>query len=108
MFVAGFIGSPPMNLFDGRIEEHDGQAKVRVAENLIALDGSENRALLGGSRRSGTRVIVGIRPEKFEETAPIARGGERRLVGDVVLREALGSDVLVHFAVPGRTQLSRD
>jgi len=57
-FVAGFIGSPPMNFFAGRLEAKDGAASVRLDGNLrLPLTRDDLAASAGRS------VILGIRPE---------------------------------------------
>jgi multiple sugar transport system ATP-binding protein len=90
VFVAGFIGSPAMNVLQARVV--DGAAVVgEVRLSLAGLDAHEGR-----------EVLVGIRPEGFEDAA-LADGDDRpRLAGRVELREALGSEVLVHFSTAGR------
>jgi sn-glycerol 3-phosphate transport system ATP-binding protein len=76
-FVAGFIGSPAMNLLDGRI-----------AESGVAIDG----ALLPahGPREPGRSVIVGLRPEHIE----LASGGPMSV--RIELLERLGADTILH------------
>ena len=97
VFVAGFIGSPAMNLLRG-VADEDG-------------------VLLGSSRlplRSAHRgdVIVGIRPEYLEDAALMPDApADRRLRGEVSLREALGSEIMVHFdvdATPATTEHVRE
>ena len=57
----------------------------------------------------GHRVIVGIRPENIEDAAimPVIQK-DRRLMAEIVLREALGSEVLVHFSVNAPPVLTED
>ena len=63
----------------------------------------------GLSAYAGKRVVVGIRPEDFED-AVIASGApaDRRLKGQVKLVEALGSELMVHFSIDARTVNSGD
>ncbi|HZR95501.1 MAG TPA: sn-glycerol-3-phosphate ABC transporter ATP-binding protein UgpC [Gaiellaceae bacterium] len=91
VFVAGFIGSPPMNILQGRIV--DGAAVVGDA----TLPAPSRLAT-----HEGRDVLVGIRPEAFEDAALAGADGRPRLRGRVELREALGSEVLVHFTTGGR------
>jgi multiple sugar transport system ATP-binding protein len=101
LFVAGFIGSPAMNFFEGEIGIADGRATVAFGDGqTLAVDGAE-RALAGGlDGHGGRRVIVGVRPEHLED-ASLARDtpADRRLRGLVKLRELLGAEVVVHFEV---------
>jgi multiple sugar transport system ATP-binding protein len=102
LFVAGFIGSPPMNLIDAELSRSDGRYRVTVGERQLALSETEASA---GSRlesHAGRSVVVGIRPENLEDAALVTGApSERRLRGLATLREALGSDALVHFTVEG-------
>jgi multiple sugar transport system ATP-binding protein len=92
LFVAGFIGAPPMNFLPGRVQ--DGQ--LRLPMTSIPLDAGLAERLDG--RPPGETVIVGIRPEDFAESANgDRRGGELTAVVDVV--ESTGSDVYAHIAL---------
>jgi len=97
LFVASFIGSPPMNLVDSRLIERDGA--------LIAVLGAQELAVpetLANARPSlrsyaGRNVAVGIRPESLEDAAvESAAPAGRRLRGRVALMEALGAEMLAH------------
>ena len=89
LFVAGFIGSPAMNLVDAMI---DG-AEVVFGQFRIPLDWSRRP----GSAASG-RVVVGIRPEAFEDAA-FASSSLPAIDVEVVVLEELGSDAHVFFRV---------
>jgi multiple sugar transport system ATP-binding protein len=106
LFVAGFVGSPPMNLVEGELARADGRYEVAVGESRIELDDAETASDEVMQRYLGRPLVIGVRPERLYE--PV--GGEatikRRLSGVVGLREALGSDVLVHFQVDGSRRVS--
>jgi multiple sugar transport system ATP-binding protein len=94
LFVAGFIGSPAMNFMSGALEE----GKLRTALGDIPIQGQLQRDLQGSD--VGRDVIVGIRPENFEDAALVP--AENRSHGitfpatiDVV--ESLGSEKYVYF-----------
>jgi multiple sugar transport system ATP-binding protein len=89
LFVAGFIGSPAMNLVDARIDGSD----VVLGQFRIPLDWSRRPDSSGSGR-----VIVGIRPETFEDAA-FAPSGLPTIDVDVVVLEELGSDAHVFFRV---------
>ncbi|MGB2710150.1 MAG: sn-glycerol-3-phosphate ABC transporter ATP-binding protein UgpC, partial [Conexibacter sp.] len=99
VFVGGFIGSPAMNLLQGQLED----GVVRIGEQRLELDREllEARPALGAWR--GRELIVGIRPEDVEDAA-LARDAPaaRRLRLQVRLREALGSELIVHATIPAR------
>jgi len=93
-FVAGFLGSPPMNFLHGRVTAHDGALSVDGAGFAIELAGISDLEL-----RVDEPVTVGIRPEHLavEHTAPV--NGRPRLEGAVYAIEPLGSETIVDVAV---------
>jgi multiple sugar transport system ATP-binding protein len=108
LFVAGFIGSPAMNLLEARVSLAPEPAvevagfRLPVPESVLA----ERPALRAYDDRA---VAVGIRPEDLEDAAHRSGGpGEAPISVEVDLREALGSDVLVHFDVAARPPATED
>ena len=100
MFVAGFIGSPAMNMLEARIDRSDGQ--------LVALAGTSPIPLRHHhvfESWVGREVVLGIRPENLED-AELAPAEHPRLQGRVQLREALGAEVLVHFTTDARQAMT--
>ena len=91
-FVAGFIGSPAMNIVDAVVQRTDGGRAVVFGSHELAVD--ERVAQAG---EDGAPVVLGIRPEDFEDPAVLT--GCPQIVTVCVLRETLGSEVLVHFQV---------
>jgi multiple sugar transport system ATP-binding protein len=89
LFVAGFIGSPAMNLVDAVV---DG-TEVVFGQFRIPLDWSRRPVV-----PSSGRVVVGIRPEAFEDAA-FASSGLPTVDVEVVVLEELGSDAHVFFRV---------
>jgi multiple sugar transport system ATP-binding protein len=109
IFVAGFIGSPAMNFFQGRLERDEGQYSVVVGEQRLAVDNEEAAAVEGLAEHVGRSLVLGVRPEHLEDAALAPETGPgRRLVGQVRLREALGSEVIVHFQVEAAPVVSDD
>jgi len=106
LFVARFIGSPPMNLIEGTLTRDGGYA-VSVGAREVPLDAQESADGAAFAPYVGRSVVVGLRPEQLED-AGVADDipPERRIGGVVTLRETLGSDVLVHFEVDGARPLS--
>jgi multiple sugar transport system ATP-binding protein len=94
LFVAGFIGSPAMNLVEARLEESDGGFALVLGSQRLPVPAE----LLGRRpalrRYLGEKVIVGIRPEDMEDAA-LAEGPTVEAAVDLV--EAMGSDVVVHL-----------
>jgi multiple sugar transport system ATP-binding protein len=108
VFVGGFIGSPAMNLLQGRLDDGDGALTLRLGEQSLALGREllDARPALGAW--VGRELIAGIRPEDLHDAA-LERDApdDRRLRLDVQLREALGSEVIVHArldAPPAQTE----
>ena len=98
-FVAGFIGSPAMNMVNARLTRADGDLTVTFGEHSLVI-GDEVLAARPALRAyEGGEVVLGIRPEDLEDAAFAAAAPGRTLTIVCTLREALGSEVLVHFAV---------
>jgi multiple sugar transport system ATP-binding protein len=103
LFVAGFIGSPSMNFLPGRVEE----GAMRTSLGDFPLTDRLRREL--EDAKVGRDVIVGIRPENFEDAALVSaearpRGITFRATIDVL--ESMGSDVFVYFSTGRDTQVS--
>ena len=103
VFVAAFIGSPHMNLYEGMVvEEGDGLA-VRLGAQRLTLDASVLNRRPALRAQIGQPVVVGIRPEDMEDAAVVTdHPDDQRLEAEVEVREALGAETLMHFglAVP--------
>ena len=98
LFVAGFIGSPAMNFVPATLEE----GTLRTALGDLPLDDRMRQAL---ERHAAPReVIVGLRPETFEDAA-LTRGHVGRskptCTATVEVLESLGSDVYIYFTMEG-------
>jgi multiple sugar transport system ATP-binding protein len=91
LFVAGFIGSPAMNFFPAELT--DTGVLLPFAE--VALT-DQARSVLAQHRRPST-VIVGVRPESFEDAAVAGTDGRAVFEVDAELVESLGADKYVHF-----------
>jgi multiple sugar transport system ATP-binding protein len=98
VFVGGFIGSPSMNLLQGRLEDAgDGAPVLRLGEQTVALDRMLLEARPALADWVGRELIAGIRPEELEDAALASDApADRRLRVRVQLREALGSELIVH------------
>ncbi len=91
LFVAGFIGTPPMNFFEATIA--DGGSALAHAKFRLPVAGTQ-RALLAG--KDGRKVVVGLRPENIKGEGTPPRGESARLDVDVEVVEPLGHEVIVH------------
>jgi multiple sugar transport system ATP-binding protein len=109
LFVGGFIGSPAMNMIEAGLEERNGGYVVTAGSSTLALDEETLAAHPALPGFAGRQVIVGIRPEHLEDAAiatdtPV----DRRLRGKVGLREALGSEIMVHFDIDAKPAMTED
>ena len=109
VFVGAFIGSPSMNLYEGRADISGDGGSVTFGSHTIGLDEHVLAARPGLKGYDGKPVIVGIRPEDFEDAAMVDGAPEnRRLTSKVSLIESLGSEVMVHFRLDAKTVDSGD
>ena len=106
MFVAGFIGSPAMNMLEARdrpARRSDSSWSSARRRSLSTTQSSRSTQRLASF--VGRDVVLGIRPEDLEDAA-LSDGDRPRLVARVTLREALGSEVLVHFTIDARQAMT--
>jgi multiple sugar transport system ATP-binding protein len=96
LFVAAFIGSPAMNLFEATISD-DGSL-LQLGSQQLPLGESLYRRVPALRSYAGRKIVVGLRAEDL----PIATGEQKSdatLVARVEEVEALGSELLVHFSL---------
>ena len=109
LFVAGFIGSPAMNLLDAKLERRDGGHELVVGDERIALDERLLSARPALRSFEGREVILGIRPESLEDASVASDApADRRLKGRLELSEALGSEIVAHVGVNAREAVTDD
>jgi multiple sugar transport system ATP-binding protein len=96
LFVAGFIGSPPMNLLKGKVQKRNG--------SLFFSEGTEKNALTfpleGGLQTIGSRyvdkdIIFGIRPENI--SSELKEGSSTPIILTVEIAEPMGSESIVYM-----------
>jgi len=106
-FVAGFIGSPSINLVESELARSNGHLEVSLGEHKLAVDDKIARNRSGLGDYVGKKIILGIRPEDFEDAAlePDAPA-DRRIKVTADLTEPLGSEVLVHFGTEATAVVS--
>jgi len=104
LFVAAFIGSPAMNLYQADVDAEG--ARLLLGEQAIELP---NRLRSPVAQWRGKSVIVGIRPEDLSDAALSEREESApRLEGAVDLVESLGAEKLVHFRIDASRLQSSD
>jgi multiple sugar transport system ATP-binding protein len=106
-FVAGFLGSPPMNLLGGMLVHRDGRWYAQLAD-APALQLALPPALATAAARAGARaVIVGIRPEHLTALPLNGAPPADRLPASVELAEPLGHEQLLHLRAGGVSLTAR-
>ena len=108
VFVAGFIGSPPMNMALAALRRDGDHLVAYVGDQPIRLGSGveQQRPALAGY--VGREVIVGIRSEDMEDAMLVGELAGRELVATIALVEALGSEIQVHFTLPARPVHNED
>ncbi len=97
LFVAGFIGSPAMNMVYGVLDSVDGEVWVSFAGLRMKV---AQRALdrhPGLENSMGKQLVVGIRPGDFEAASVSGADPTRTLTAHVDVAEVLGSETFVHY-----------
>jgi multiple sugar transport system ATP-binding protein len=110
IFVAGFIGSPPMNMAIGEVQREDGDGlAVRLDSATLALhpEVARQRPALNGY--VAREVAVGIRSEDMEDARLVRDApADTRLKATVGLVEALGAQIVVHFELDAPKVVTED
>jgi multiple sugar transport system ATP-binding protein len=98
LFVAAFIGSPAMNLYEATMS--DDAKSVKVGSQVLPLPDDVHAGRPGLARYGGKTVVLGVRPEHLPAATDGASGPT--LVGNVDLVEALGSELVVYFTIDAK------
>jgi multiple sugar transport system ATP-binding protein len=109
LFVAGFIGSPAMNMVDAVVRRSEAGGAVEFAGISLRVPEQMFQQRPALAARVGGRVVLGIRPEDIEDPQFIndrLEGANIRVVVDI--REAMGSEVYVHFGVDAPPVITDD
>jgi multiple sugar transport system ATP-binding protein len=100
-FVAGFIGSPPMNLVDGRLVRTADGCQVILSEGLRIPVAEKGRMK---ELEDGRQLVFGIRTESIRPLLPGSRpnqAGEWGIIGVVEVVEPLGGETHLHIDILG-------
>jgi multiple sugar transport system ATP-binding protein len=110
IFVAGFIGSPPMNMAIGKVQRQDGNGlAVRLGSATIALDPAVEKERPALASYVSRDVAVGIRSEDMEDARLVRDApADTRLRATVSMVEALGAQIVVHFEVDAPKVVTED
>jgi multiple sugar transport system ATP-binding protein len=100
VFVAAFIGSPSMNLYDAMLTVDGDAGSITLGSQTLGLAPESLQARPALRNYNGKRIVLGIRPEDFEDVSLAANVREHSVIkAHVTLLEALGSEIMVHFSV---------
>ncbi len=103
LFVAGFIGSPQMNFFDGKLVKEGGGYHAVVQGAKIALT-AETQKILADKKIESMDVVLGIRPEHVHVVdAP----NESSIATTVDVSEMMGSEIYLHVNADGKDVVVR-
>ena len=94
LFVAGFIGTPQMNLFDGKLIKQDGKYAVTV-DNITVVLSDDKQKRLSDKNVPEQDIILGVRPDHIMLCAD-------GIKGQVDVSELMGSSVHLHVSAEGK------
>jgi multiple sugar transport system ATP-binding protein len=100
LFVAGFIGSPAMNLVRTRLSADERVPSFDLGGASLALTPGLLERRPGLKAHLGRNVVVGIRPEDFEDAALVAGSNGSCLDVEVTLAEPMGPELIAHCPLP--------
>ena len=106
LFVAGFIGSPAMNIAEGSVTREGDGHQVKVGEHTLSVPDKALEKYERVGEYTDRKVAVGLRPEHFIRGGDIGEGQRMKVKVDLV--EALGADLLVHFSTSASPVLNED
>ena len=106
-FVAGFIGSPQMNLIDAKVVQVGNQVHVQFGNADITLPDEKGKVLVQKGY-VGKEVCFGIRPEDIKDEEIFVNGGaDNVLDATVKVYEMLGAEVFLYFDYEGSSMTAR-
>ena len=94
VFVAGFIGTPPMNLIKATIS--DGGDKIEAEGLTLQPTGANEELTAVLKAHKGRKIVLGIRPEHIGSGPTWEKEGYARFSGEVDVVEPLGHEVITH------------
>ncbi|RYB94190.1 sn-glycerol-3-phosphate ABC transporter ATP-binding protein UgpC [Nocardioides oleivorans] len=109
IFVAGFIGSPPMNMALATVDRASRGVTVSMGGAEVTVPETVTSARPALASYAGRQVAIGLRSEDMEDASLARDGGNRATLSTTVsLTEALGSEIVVHFPVDAPRVVTED
>jgi len=108
VFVAGFIGSPPMNFIDVELQKaEDGGLQLAFGNTTVKLPEAKAQQL-EGTEYIGKKVLMGIRPENIHDEAIMAGiSPECKVNAHVELTEMMGAETYLYVTIEGTSFIAR-
>ena len=107
LFVAGFMGSPQMNLLDAKVTKDGSDVKLTFGEHTIKVPEGKAKRLIDGGYVDKT-VVFGIRPEDVHDEQSFIEASRDSIIDTTVkVYELLGAEVLLYFDVDQYTLTAR-
>ncbi len=107
LFVAGFIGSPQMNMLDAVVEVSGQDVFLKAGDGTgIKLPAGKAKKLIDGGY-AGKTVVMGIRPEDMTDEEDVIASSPAVLEARIEVYELLGAEVYLYFSVNGSNMTAR-
>jgi multiple sugar transport system ATP-binding protein len=100
LFVAGFIGSPAMNMVNGHLEGSGAEVFAVFGPHRVRVDAKALERHPGIESFMNRDLVMGIRPGDFEHAVIAGDGADRSMTVKVDVTEVLGSETFVHYELP--------
>jgi multiple sugar transport system ATP-binding protein len=105
-FVAGFIGTPPMNFLEGHLEGSDSKIKFVFGDNKIPIPNQYHEKI---KHVLNKEVSFGIRPEHVYDIKYLKDGREEdSIVGSIEVIERLGNEILLYLTLSGQRLILKE
>ncbi len=106
-FVAGYMGTPQMNMFEARVEQDGKRAVLCFSDHRVLLNEERSAPLLEGGY-AGKEIVCGVRPEDIHTDREfVAANPDTRVEAVVQVYEMLGTEVFLHFQVSNTGFITR-
>ena len=107
LFVAGFIGSPQMNMLDAQVEASGSDIFLVIGNQFrIKLPAAKAKKVIDGGY-AGKTVIMGIRPEDLTDDADKVASSAAVIEAPIEVYELLGAEVYLYFTINGSNMTAR-
>ena len=105
VFVAGFIGSPAMNFFPGKLQKDNGKLLVDAGDFILTIPPSHSKVY---DEHANTNIIFGIRPENVHDAEFIPPNIRTEKVNvRVDVTELMGNEIYIYFVTGNNTFVGR-